>query len=436
MSKVAFYTLGCKANQYDTQMMRAQFEKANYEIVDADEMADIYIINTCTVTHQGARKSRKITRRLKRRNPDAFIAVVGCYSQVDSEEVMAIDGVDLVLGTKGREEIVNFIEQGIKAGEKINFVQDLKENDSFAEIQLERVRGKTRANVKIQDGCEQFCAYCIIPYARGGLKSRPLANTVMEAQKLVQYGVKEIVLTGIHLGEYGKDKEDLNLVKLLKALIKVEGLQRIRLSSIEGTEVSSELIDLIAGSDKLCRHLHLPLQSGSNPVLEAMNRPYRVADFKKMVEKIRNKIPDIAITTDVIVGFPGESDEDFAATCEVVQELGFSDIHVFKYSKREGTPAASFDAQVHSRVKKERSKKLRKIAGDLAREYREPFIGTTPQVLLEDRRDSQTGLLTGLTDNYLRVLVDGTDDLIGQLVEVELTAEKNGKLQGKLSSKL
>ncbi|MBM7556236.1 tRNA (N(6)-L-threonylcarbamoyladenosine(37)-C(2))-methylthiotransferase MtaB [Halanaerobacter jeridensis] len=431
MSKVAFYTLGCKANQYDTQMMRAQFEKENYEIVDYDEIADIYIINTCTVTHQGARKSRKITRRLKRKNPEAYIAVVGCYAQVDSEEVLEIEGVDLILGTKGRERIVDFVEQGIKAGEKVNFVQDLEDEDPFENVKLDKVRGKTRANIKIQDGCEQFCAYCIIPYARGGLKSRPLDSTVTEVQKLVEHGVKEIVLTGIHLGEYGQDQENLDLVTLLRALIKIENLERIRLSSIEGTEVSEELIYLIAESDKLCRHLHLPLQSGSNQVLEAMNRPYTVEEFKDMVEQIRDRIPEIAITTDVIVGFPGESEADFSATCEVVKELAFSSVHVFKYSKREGTPAAKFDDQVHSRVKKQRSKKLREIAKKLAQQYREKFIGTRQQVLLEDRRDNQTGLLTGLTDNYLRVLVDASDELQGELVRVELT-ENNNNLYGQV----
>ena len=431
MKKVAFYTLGCKANQYDTQMMRAQFEKENYEIVDYDEMADIYIINTCTVTHQGARKSRKITRRLKRKNPEAYIAVVGCYAQVDSEEVLEIEGVDLILGTKGRERIVDFVEQGIKAGEKVNFVQDLEEEDPFENVKLDKVRGKTRANIKIQDGCEQFCAYCIIPYARGGLKSRPLDSTVTEVQKLVEHGVKEIVLTGIHLGEYGQDHEDLDLVKLLRALIAIEDLKRIRLSSIEGTEVSEELINLIAESDKLCRHLHLPLQSGSDQVLEAMNRPYTVEEFKDMVEQIRDRIPEIAITTDVIVGFPGESEADFSATCEVVEDLGFSSVHVFKYSKREGTPAAKFDEQVHSRVKKQRSKKLREIAKKLAKNYQEKFIGTRQQVLLEDRRDNQTGLLTGLTDNYLRVLVDAPDEWQGELVTVKLKAENNN-LYGEL----
>ncbi len=435
MKKVAFYTLGCKANQYDTQMMRSQFESANYEVVDADNLADIYIINTCTVTHQGARKSRKITRRLKRRNPDAFVAVVGCYAQVDSDEVMEIDGVDLVLGTKGRQEILSFIERGMKSEGQINFVQDLDTGDPFEEVQLEKVRGKNRANIKVQDGCEQFCSYCIIPYARGGVKSRPLDKVVAEAQKLARHDIQEIVLTGIHLGEYGRGRSDLDLVQLLEALIEIDGIERIRLSSIEGTEVSDELINLIANSDKLCNHLHLPLQSGSDEILAAMNRPYTVADFKEMVDKIKAKIPQISITTDVIVGFPGESEADFAATCAVVEELEFSSVHVFKYSKREGTPAASFDDQLHSRVKKKRSKKLRDLAKKLAQQYRQQFIGSKQEVLLEERRDNQTGLLTGLTDNYLRVLVAGSDQLMNQLLEVELTND-DGTLQGEVQGKI
>ena len=431
MQKVAFYTLGCKANQYDTQMMRAQFEKANYKIVDHEDEADIYIINTCTVTHQGARKSRKITRRLKRQNSNALIAVVGCYAQVDSGEILEIDGVDLIVGTKGRERIVDFIEQALKTEETLNFVQDLEDADPFEGVQLDKVRGKTRANIKIQDGCEQFCSYCIIPHARGGLKSRELKDTLTEVQKLVQQGVKEIVLTGIHLGEYGQEKDNLDLAKLLQSLIKVDRLERIRLSSIEGTEVSQKLIDLIAQSDKLCRHLHLPLQSGSNKILTAMNRPYKLEEFKTMVARIKERIPKIALTTDLMVGFPGESEEDFAHTCEVVEELEFSSVHVFKYSQREGTPAAGFDEQVHSRVKKERSKKLRKIAKNLAQEYQEKFIGTTQEVLLEDRRDSKTDLLTGLTDNYLRVLVDAKDELKGKLVRVRLK-ERDNRLYGEL----
>ncbi|GAB6100249.1 tRNA (N(6)-L-threonylcarbamoyladenosine(37)-C(2))-methylthiotransferase MtaB [Halanaerocella petrolearia] len=431
MKRVAFYTLGCKVNRYDTEAMMAQFEDEDYEIVDFEEEADIYIINTCTVTHQGARKSRKITRRAKRRNPDALLAVVGCYPQVEPEKVLESAEIDLVVGTAGRSKIVEFVEQAAKADKPLNFVQPVEEEEVFEEIKLEDFKGRTRASIKIQEGCDQFCSYCIIPYARGGLRSRELEDVLAEAEKLAQHGFKEIVLTGIHLGEYGKDKDDLSLEKLLKELILVEDIERIRLSSIEGTEVSNDLIDLIAESDKLCRHLHLPLQSGSDKILESMNRPYDSSEFEEMVAKIRDRIPKIAITTDVIVGFPGSSQEDFEITYELVKKLEFSDIHVFKYSKREGTPAAEFSNQVHSKVKKDRSKQLREMADELAYDYQQNFTGQKMKVLLEEERDYQTGLLTGFTDNYLRVLVDGPDKLAGELVEVKLM-EKEGKLVGKL----
>lgn len=433
MRKVAFYTLGCKVNHYDTEAMRNQFKQAGYEIVDFEESADIYVINTCTVTHGGARKSRKITRKVRRRETDALIAVVGCYPQVDAEEVLASAEIDLVVGTTGRSKIVEFVEQALRADAPLNFVQPVAEEDEFEEVKVADFKDRTRATIKIQEGCDQFCSYCIIPYARGRVRSRELTEVVTEVKKLAAAGFKEIVLTGIHLGEYGKDKSDLSLEQLLAELIKIEGIQRIRLSSIEGTEVSDELIELIAESDKLCRHLHLPLQSGSDKILEAMNRPYTRAEFKEMVYRIKDKIPEIAITTDVIVGFPGEEETDFEATCELVKELEFSDLHVFQYSIREGTPAADFPEQVHSRVKKKRSKQLREIGAELKENYRRQFKGHKLQVLIEENRDRTTGFLTGLTDNYLRVAVKGADELAGELVPVKLKINE-GKLIGELES--
>ncbi len=433
MRKVAFYTLGCKVNHYDTEAMRNQFKQAGYEIVDFKESADIYVVNTCTVTHGGARKSRKITRKVRRRETDALIAVVGCYPQVDAEEVLASAEIDLVVGTTGRSKIVEFVEQALRADAPLNFVQPVDEEDEFEEVEVADFKDRTRATIKIQEGCDQFCSYCIIPYARGRVRSRGLTEVVTEVKKLAAEEFKEIVLTGIHLGEYGKDKSDLSLEQLLTELIKIDGVQRIRLSSIEGTEVSGELINLIAESNKLCRHLHLPLQSGSDKVLEAMNRPYSRAKFKEMVYKIKDKIPEIAVTTDVIVGFPGEEETDFKATYELVEELKFSDLHVFQYSPREGTPAADFPEQVHSRVKKKRSKQLREIGAKLKEDYRQQFIGRKMKVLVEENRDRATGLLTGLTDNYLRVAVKGADELAGELVPVKLKINE-GKLIGELES--
>lgn len=433
MKRVAFYTLGCKVNQYDTEAMINLFTEAGYEVVDYKEEADVYIINTCTVTHQGARKSRKITRRIKRKTPEAIVAVVGCYPQVAPEEVLEVSGVDLIVGTEGRKEIVDLVEQAQLADEPLNFVQSVMETDDFEEIPITESKERTRASLKVEDGCDHFCAYCIIPYTRGPVRSRELTDAVEEAKRLAQNGFKEIVLTGIHLGAYGKDKEEeLSLIDLIKGLLPISGLERIRLSSIEATEVKSELIDLIAEEAKLCRHLHLPLQSGSNRILKAMNREYTTAEYASKIERIRAEIPEIAITTDVMVGFPGETEEDFIETYEFIEELGFSDLHVFKYSKREGTPAAKFSDQVHSKVKKKRSAKLRELGAEMAAEYRSRFQGKKLDVLLEEERDHQTDLLTGLTDNYLRVKVDDQDRYKGQLVDVNLVDTKDDYLVGEI----
>ncbi|MGM0471628.1 MAG: tRNA (N(6)-L-threonylcarbamoyladenosine(37)-C(2))-methylthiotransferase MtaB [Bacillota bacterium] len=432
MNEVAFYTLGCKVNQYDTEGMIKSFAAADYEIVDFEEQADVYVINTCTVTHQGASKSRKIVRQAKRRNPEAVVAVVGCYPQVDAAEVLEIDGVDLVVGTTGRQELVNLVKQAKLSAEPLNYVQDVSASEEFEELEIDQSRERTRASMKVEDGCDSYCAYCIIPYTRGSVRSRKLSDAVSEAKRLVANGFQEIVLTGIHLGAYGRDLTDIDLVALIEELIEIEGLARIRLSSIEATEVSSELIDLIANEGKLCRHLHLPLQSGSDEVLAAMNRDYTTAEFRAKVEEIRNKVPQVAITTDVIVGFPGASDKDFAATYQFVEEIGFSDLHVFKYSKRDGTPAAKFADQVHSKVKKKRSAELRELGSQLADNYRQQFVGEELKVLLEDQRDNYTGLLTGLTDNYLRVKVDDEDQYCGQLVDVKLNGLENDYLLGQI----
>ncbi|MBM7623147.1 tRNA (N(6)-L-threonylcarbamoyladenosine(37)-C(2))-methylthiotransferase MtaB [Sporohalobacter salinus] len=433
MKQVAFYTLGCKVNQYDTEAMITLFTAAGYELVDFAEKADIYIINTCTVTHQGARKSRQMIRRAKRRNPQAIVAVVGCYPQVSPEEILEIDGVDLIVGTEGRREILDLIKQVKRADEPLNFVQDVSEVEEFEEIPIDKAEERTRASLKVQDGCDSFCAYCIIPYTRGSIRSRGIEDAVKEAKRLVSNGFKEIVLTGIHLGAYGREREEeFNLVTLLEELIKISDLKRIRLSSIEATEVTSDLIDLIAEEEKLCRHLHLPLQNGSDKILEAMNRDYNAKQYADKVAEIRNKIPQIAITTDVMVGFPGETEEDFETTYQLIKELAFSDLHVFKYSKREGTPAAKFPNQVHSKVKKKRSAKLRDLADDLASEYRKKFLGIELDVLVEEERDGRTDLLTGLTDNYLRVMIDDNDQYQEELVDVKLKELREDYLIGEI----
>lgn len=433
MKRVAFYTLGCKVNQYDTESMINLFKEADYEVVDFKEKADVYIINTCTVTHQGARKSRKMTRRAKRRNPEAIVAVAGCYPQVSPAEVLEVSGVDLIVGTEGRKGIVNLVEQAELATEPLNFVQDVMETEDFEEIPIKESEERTRASLKVEDGCDHFCAYCIIPYTRGTVRSREINDAVAEAKRLAENGFKEIVLTGIHLGAYGNDnQEELSLIDLIKKLLPISGIERIRLSSIEATEVEQELIELLAREEKLCRHLHIPLQSGSDSILKKMNRDYTVAEYAEKINEIKNEVPEIAITTDVMVGFPGETEEDFMDTYRFVQEIGFSDLHVFKYSKREGTPAADFPDQVHSKVKKERSAKLRELADEIAIAYRRQFIGKELDVLLEEERDRRTGLLTGLTDNYLKVMVAAADNYKGELIDVNLVEMKEDYLVGKI----
>ncbi|MCK8825152.1 tRNA (N(6)-L-threonylcarbamoyladenosine(37)-C(2))-methylthiotransferase MtaB [Fuchsiella alkaliacetigena] len=421
MNKVGFYTLGCKVNQYDTEAMLNLFTESGYEIVDFDEQADCYVINTCTVTHQGARKSRQMARRAKRRNSEAVVAVVGCYPQISPKEVLESTGVDLVVGTDGRSQIVDLVEQAQRATEALNFVQEVEAAEDFEELPITEAKQRTRASLKVEDGCNNFCAYCIIPYTRGRVRSRELKAAVAEAQRLVDNDFKELVLTGIHLGAYGEDKDEgLDLLTLIKELLSIADLKRLRLSSIEVTEVEEELINLIAAEEKLCSHLHLPLQSGSNRILEAMNRDYSVEEYVAKVEEIRELIPEIAITTDVIVGFPGEKEEDFLKTYQTIESLEFSDLHIFKYSQREGTPAAKFPEQVHSKVKKERSAKLHQLGAKLSKKYKQQFIGHKLKVLFEAERDNESGLLTGLSDNYLRILAEGEDKYQECLVTVRV----------------
>ncbi|AZR73169.1 tRNA (N(6)-L-threonylcarbamoyladenosine(37)-C(2))-methylthiotransferase MtaB [Anoxybacter fermentans] len=435
MKKVAFNTLGCKVNQYDTESMMKLFEEAGYEIVDFKDKADVYVINTCTVTHEGARKSRQMARQAKRRNPESIVAVVGCYAQVAPDEVIKIDGVDLVVGTKSRNELVELVEKAKETDLPLNCVEAMEEKEEFEELPVEEFKGRTRAVIKVEDGCNQYCSYCIIPYARGPVRSRRPGNAVKEIQTLVQVGVKEVVLTGIHLGAYGQDLgPDMNLVELIKMLIKIEGLERIRLSSIEITEVDDEMIDLLANEPKFCPHLHLPLQSGSDTILKAMNRPYTTEEFASVVEKIRSRVPDIAITTDVMVGFPGETDELFEETYRFIEKIGFSQLHVFKYSIRQGTPAAKMKNQVSHQVKNVRSEKLRLLGERLTLEYNQKFLNKVLPVLIEEERDQSTGMLTGVTPNYIRVYIDEESNKVkGKILPVKLVKSYGTKaVLGKL----
>lgn len=401
MPRVAFTTLGCKVNQFETEIMEGLFKQRHYVVGPFNQPADVYVINTCSVTHLGERKSRQLIRRAARLNADAVIAVTGCYAQVSPEQVENIPGVNVIVGTKDRDKIVDLVEQAAFSHKKVNAVTDIMTMQEFEDIPLFAAPGRTRAFLKIQEGCSNYCTYCIIPYARGPLRSRPLSSIAGEARKLVEAGFKEIVLTGIHLGAYGRDfSGSVNLVDAVKTVLGVKKLQRLRLGSLESVEVADELIDLMHQDGRLCRHLHLPLQAGDNQVLAAMNRHYTVAEFEALIEDIMNRVPDIAISTDIIVGFPGETKEMFANGLQVIERLPFSRIHVFPYSRRSGTPAAAFAGQVSEEQKKQRAAALSKLAEKKSLQYKQACLGRTMEVLFES---ADGAAIDGLTGNYLRV---------------------------------
>ena len=338
--KVAFLTLGCKVNQYETEAMTELFLKNDYDIVSSDEFADVYVINTCTVTNLSDKKSRQFIRRSRNKNSEAVIAVVGCYSQVSPEEISKIEEVDIILGTDNRNKLVEICEDFMKDKNKVNLVSDIMKVREFEELRIDDVEGKTRAFLKVQDGCNQYCSYCIIPYARGSIRSRKIDSIVREVKRLAQSGFKEVVLTGIHIASYGKDLGDERLIDLIEAIHETEGLERIRLGSLEPTLITDDFMKRLSSLKKVCNHFHLSLQSGSDTVLQRMNRKYTTDEYKSIVGTIRQYMSDVAFTTDIIVGFPEETEQEFLETCEFVKTIGFSKVHVFQYSPRKGTPAA------------------------------------------------------------------------------------------------
>ncbi|QEK12366.1 tRNA (N(6)-L-threonylcarbamoyladenosine(37)-C(2))-methylthiotransferase MtaB [Crassaminicella thermophila] len=436
MKKVAFYTLGCKVNQYETEAMGEIFEKAGYEIVNSESNADVYVINTCTVTNLGDRKSRQFIRRAKRENPNAIIAVVGCYSQTAPEEVSAIEGVNIVLGTNDRKKIVEYVEKAQEENDIINAVGNIMEIQEFEEMTIGEVKGKTRAFLKIQEGCNQYCTYCIIPYARGPIRSRKLEDIVREVRRLADNGFKEVVLTGIHVASYGKDLKNTSLLDVIYGVHEVEGIERIRLSSIEPTIMTEEFIIELLKMKKVCQHFHLSLQSGCDETLKRMNRKYTTSEYKKIVDRLRKYMPEVSITTDIMVGFPGETEEEFENTMKFVQEIGFSQIHVFKYSPRRGTPAAKFENQVPSKIKNIRSEKLINLAKESLISYNKKFVSTIRGVLFEIESNDMKGYYEGLTDNYIRVLCKAKKNLEGKLLKVELEKISGEVVIGKLVSEI
>ncbi len=427
MRKVAFYTLGCKVNQYETEAMRELFEKNGDQIVNSEDTADVYVINTCTVTSMSDKKSRQFVRKCKRMNPEAIIVVAGCYSQIAPKDVIGIEGVNLVIGTDDRNNIVNLIKN-VTHEDKIEYVSDIMKIREFEEMKVDQIKGKTRAFIKIQEGCNQFCTYCIIPYARGPIRSRKPQNVLDEVKRLVKNGFEEIVLTGIHVASYGKDL-DVTLLELIKDIHEIEGLKRIRTSSVEPNLLTEDFVSTIAGLEKVCDHYHMSLQSGTDETLKRMNRKYTTAEYQLIVDRLRRYIPGVSLTTDVIVGFPGETDEDFEATYEFVKSIGFSQMHVFKFSPREGTPAAKMTDQISPDVKNKRSERLIALGKSLEAQYAKTFVGESKEVIVE-RIDSKTGAAEGLTTNYLRVYLPNEGYEEGQSLIVKITGYEEGQLMG------
>jgi threonylcarbamoyladenosine tRNA methylthiotransferase MtaB len=422
MPQVAFHTLGCKVNHYETEAIWQLFKAAGYDRTEYESKADVYVINTCTVTNTGDKKSRQVIRRAVRKNPDAVICVTGCYAQTSPAEIMAIPGVDIVVGTQDRTKMLDYIEQYRVERQPINGVGNIMKARVYEELDVPAFTDRTRASLKIQEGCNNFCTFCIIPWARGLMRSRDPKEVVKQATQLVESGYKEIVLTGIHTGGYGQDMKDYNLAMLLKDLETVEGLKRVRISSIEASQITDEVIEVLRHSNIVVRHLHVPLQSGSDTVLKRMRRKYTMAEFAERIEKLREVLPNCSITSDVIVGFPGETEEEFMETYNFIRDNKFSELHVFPYSKRTGTPAARMEDQVDEEIKNERVHRLIELSNQLAKEYASMFDGDVLEVIPEEKytEDGAEGLLIGYTDNYLKVMFEGTEDMIGKIVKVKI----------------
>ncbi len=423
MTTVAFHTLGCKVNQYETEGIWQSFKDQGYDRVDFEAIADIYVINTCTVTNTGDKKSRQVIRRAIRKNPEAVVCVTGCYAQVSPGEVMEIPGVDVVVGTQDRAKMIDYIKQHIETREPVNGVSNIMKNRVFEEMDVPDFSDRTRANLKIQEGCNNFCTFCIIPWSRGLLRSREPDNVIKQAQQLVDAGYKEIVLTGIHTAGYGEDFTDYDFADLLSDLeTKVAGLKRIRISSIEASQITEKVMQVIDRSEKIVRHLHVPLQAGSDTVLERMRRKYSTEFYKSQVDRLKQALPGLAVTSDVIVGFPGETDAEFMETYRFIQEIGFSELHVFPFSKRTGTPAAKMTDQVSDEVKNDRVHKLMTLSEQQAKAYASRYEGDVVEVIPEEVEevDGET-LLTGYSDNYMRLQFAGDASMIGEIVRVKLT---------------
>ena len=428
MKKAASFALGCKVNQYESEAIAELFAEKGYEIVGIDEEADVYVINTCTVTNFGDKKSRQLIRKVKRQNENAIVAVVGCYAQTAPKELMEIAGVNLVIGTKDRAQIVEMVEQYDRANGVENHVSDIMKERVFEPLSIQKLANRTRAYLKIQDGCSQYCSYCIIPYARGPIRSREPQEVVAEVKRLAKNGFKEVVLTGIHVASYGKDRRDTSLLDILKQVHEVEGIERIRFSSIEPNVVTEEFAQTMAALPKVCDHFHLSLQSGCDKTLKEMNRKYDTEKYRQAAATFRKYLPKVALTTDIIVGFPGETEEDFRESYAFAEEIGFAKIHVFPYSPKRGTPAAARKDQLLNAVKSERSHTLIQLSDRMAADFLADAVGTDAEVLYE--RAVGEGIYEGHTTNYMKVHGRSEADLTNRIAKTHITRAEGEMLFG------
>jgi threonylcarbamoyladenosine tRNA methylthiotransferase MtaB len=413
----AFHTLGCKVNSYETEAVAEMMADHGYRRVSFTDKADVYVINSCMVTTAAEAKTRQYVRKPHRLNPDAIVVVMGCLSQLKASRLMRIPGVKIVVGTKNRERIPALIDAYKRDGEPINTVSALKRDDVYDTLRINDFSHHQRAFLKIEDGCDNFCTYCIIPHTRGRVRSKPLDAVLAEARDLVASGHIEIILTGIHTGAYGKDLNDVLFSDLLAALSTIDGLVNIRLSSIEVNELTDDVLDVLSDHDVFVPHLHIPLQSGSDRILKKMNRHYTTAEYESTVQNIRDRLGDVAITTDVITGFPSETDDDFETMKSFIERMGFQDLHVFPFSPREGTPAATMDDQVHDAVKKARVKSLLSLSKKMHLDYIRNHMDDIRRVVVERRRGAD---LMGHTRDYIHVRFKGDESLIGQQVPVRI----------------
>ncbi len=429
MKKVAFYTLGCKVNQYESEAMCELFLKNGYSQTDFEDVADVYVINTCTVTNMSDRKSRQIIRRAKKKNPKAIVVVTGCYAQTSPDEVLAIDGVDIIVGTNEKSKIV----EHVNSHKKYN-VFDISKNHEFENMHVSSYSDRTRAFIKVQEGCNQFCSYCIIPYARGPIRSRDIKDVLSEARDIIKSGYREIVLVGIHIASYGLDKKSYDLADLITRIDKLDGLSRLRLSSIEPMTLNREFIEKIKNCKTLCPHFHLSLQSGCDETLKRMNRKYTTAQYKDITDAIRENFDNPAITTDIMTGFPEETDEEFEKTAMFTREIAFADAHIFQYSRRKGTPADKMPNQVSPETKEKRSKIIEDITKKSREEFLNAQLGKTVKVLFEQKCHDDDRFFEGKTPNYVTVRVKCDTDINNQILDVLLKSSNGNYITGELKN--